>query len=173
MPQSRLTLPIELVELILSHLSNDRATLKSCTLVCRAWIPDARRTLFHTIKIDEHTDYRQVLDILKRSPGIRSCIKNLNLKIFNDYRRVPETDRDDVYSFLCDYAPDSLETLELEIDEDHYESDQGLHSCFITMCDLLTRTTSFATSAVHVSRPSPQFENLRRTRILVGSQAIV
>lgn len=125
------TLPIELLELLLYHVSEDLATLKSCTLVCRTWLPDARRFLFHTVKLDDHTDYKQLLTTLKGSPVIRSYVRNLNLKILNDYRRAPETDREDVCKFLSENAPHMLETLEVEIEEDHYESDDGWYSSFV------------------------------------------
>lgn len=121
------TLPLELVELLLSHALDDGSTLKRCTLVCRSWLPDARRALFRNLKFDERTDYRQILDIMKNSPGIRSCVKHLSLKICKDHLWSREKD---LCTFLLDYAPDSLESLEVAKETDHRTADDGSSWCF-------------------------------------------
>ena len=41
--------PQELVDEVLDHLANDMATLRSCSLVTKAWIYSSRRHLFNTI----------------------------------------------------------------------------------------------------------------------------
>ena len=42
-------LPGEVIDKILDHLHGDTVTLKTCTLVCRAWIPTCRYHLFTAI----------------------------------------------------------------------------------------------------------------------------
>lgn len=124
-------LPIELLELILCHLSEDLAAIKECRLVCRAWLPDATRALFHSVKVQEYSDYKRILATLTTTPEIRSCIKHLDITIYNDYQWVQRTTNEDVSSFLGAYAPESLESLRVEIYELEYESDTGSPAYFI------------------------------------------
>lgn len=121
-----LELPIELLQLILSYLAVDLATIKSCALVCRSWLPDARRILFHSIKVDECTSYKETLAIFKASPDIRSCVKRLDLKILNSYARIWSRSVDDLISFVLDHAPESLQSLKVEVYCIDLEPDQGV-----------------------------------------------
>lgn len=124
-------LPIELLKLILSSLSSDLAVIKACTLVCRSWLPDARRALFHSIRVDGYSDYDQILATLRTSPEIMAFVKHLDIKIWNDFKWLRWTNKEEVCSFLCDHAPESLESLKVEIQELEQESDQGSCSTYI------------------------------------------
>ncbi|ESK88748.1 hypothetical protein Moror_1265 [Moniliophthora roreri MCA 2997] len=46
------TLPQELVDQIIDHLHNDVQSLRSCSTVCRAWLPSSRLHLFSKIRLD-------------------------------------------------------------------------------------------------------------------------
>ena len=46
------SLPPELIDLIIDHLCDQRATLKACCLVSRSWVPWARRHLFSHVEFD-------------------------------------------------------------------------------------------------------------------------
>ncbi|KAJ7763412.1 hypothetical protein B0H16DRAFT_1527805 [Mycena metata] len=50
----RAGLPRELYDLVVDYLHAERATLGSCALVCRAWIPASRFHLFAHISLTEH-----------------------------------------------------------------------------------------------------------------------
>ncbi|KAJ7757996.1 hypothetical protein B0H16DRAFT_1536427 [Mycena metata] len=50
----RTALPRELCDLVIDYLHAERATLCSCALVCRAWIPASRFHLFAHISLTEH-----------------------------------------------------------------------------------------------------------------------
>lgn len=123
-----LGIPIELLQLIISYLAADLATIKSCVLVCRSWLPDARHILFHRIKIDERSNYDEMLAIFKTSPDIRSCVKHLDLKIVkvNNYAQVWFRSVDDLITFIRDHAPESLQSLKVEMCFIGLEPDQGL-----------------------------------------------
>ncbi|RDX45207.1 hypothetical protein OH76DRAFT_1358279, partial [Lentinus brumalis] len=42
-------LPPEILLTIVEHLDRDKETLRSCSLVCHAWLPVSRYQLFRTI----------------------------------------------------------------------------------------------------------------------------
>jgi hypothetical protein len=46
--------PIELIDEMISYIPNDIFTLRSCSLVCKAWIPLSRQHLFKWINLDHH-----------------------------------------------------------------------------------------------------------------------
>ncbi|KAI0073165.1 hypothetical protein K474DRAFT_1603825, partial [Panus rudis PR-1116 ss-1] len=45
------TMPPELADYTLDFLHDDAATLGSCALTCKAWLPTSRFHLFHTLKL--------------------------------------------------------------------------------------------------------------------------
>lgn len=123
-------LPLELLRVIFLNLSTGVDDIKSCCLVCRAWLPDARRVLFHKLKVQEYSDYSKILATLRAAPEIRSCVKHLEIKIYNNYQWVQRTNTEDVCSFLSEHAPESLESLKLDIYELEYEAEEGMCCCF-------------------------------------------
>ncbi|KAJ7187335.1 hypothetical protein C8R46DRAFT_1059505 [Mycena filopes] len=63
------TLPRELCDLIVDYLHAERATLCSCALVCRAWLPASRFHLFAEISLTEHEGHAAArLNALLGSP---------------------------------------------------------------------------------------------------------
>ncbi|KAG7443230.1 uncharacterized protein BT62DRAFT_1078609 [Guyanagaster necrorhizus] len=56
------TLPQELFEIILTFCSLDRATLLTCSLVCKAWIPTSRRLL--SIRVHSRDRVRELVKLL-------------------------------------------------------------------------------------------------------------
>lgn len=67
--------PIEIVEVIIDHLHNDKETLKACSLVSRRWVFSARYHLVYPIKL-HHKNITDFLDLLqspclKIAPSIR------------------------------------------------------------------------------------------------------
>ena len=45
-------LPAELNDAIIDHLHNDKASLATCALVCKGWVPASRHHLFRSVVID-------------------------------------------------------------------------------------------------------------------------
>lgn len=129
---ANLSLPIELLRVILSNISADLVSIQSCALVCRAWLPDARRLLFRNIKVHKYSDVNNISSILQTSPEIGCCVKQLDLKIYNDYNWVRQMDKEKAYSLLSDYAPTSLESLKLEMYEIERVSDTSSFSSSVS-----------------------------------------
>ncbi|KAK0235000.1 hypothetical protein EDD85DRAFT_63450 [Armillaria nabsnona] len=51
----RTMLPTELCNLIIGHLHDSKPSLFACSLVCRAWVPECRFHLFHTVVLYRDT----------------------------------------------------------------------------------------------------------------------
>ncbi|KAF8970631.1 hypothetical protein BDZ97DRAFT_54398 [Flammula alnicola] len=49
--QSQKDVPQELIDLFIDHLHDDRKALKSCGLVCKAWLPASRHHLFRSVSL--------------------------------------------------------------------------------------------------------------------------
>ncbi|KAF8522910.1 hypothetical protein BU17DRAFT_86467 [Hysterangium stoloniferum] len=71
-------LPVELVDQIIDHLHSDIHALRSCSLVCRGWVPSARYHLFNEVKLSNTTSSAFV-NLLRRSPHISPLVQILNI----------------------------------------------------------------------------------------------
>ena len=58
-------LPGEVIDKILDHLHGDVATLKTCTLVCRSWIPTCRYHLFAAITCHPAVPGKGIAELLQ------------------------------------------------------------------------------------------------------------
>jgi hypothetical protein len=47
----QITIPQEIVDQFIDHLYDDRRALKTCALLCRAWVPSSRYHLFSSLRI--------------------------------------------------------------------------------------------------------------------------
>lgn len=121
------SLPIEILKLILIHLSENTANLKSCALVCRTWLPDVRRLLFHSLTIFTSSDYSKISSILRKSPEIRPCIQYLDLKVVHGSDRWQRAHRKTVLTFIRNHVPQSLESFTLQLLGLRHGPDQGQH----------------------------------------------
>ncbi|TBU39273.1 hypothetical protein BD309DRAFT_970122 [Dichomitus squalens] len=99
-PVTPLHLPTELNRLIVDQLSDDRSSLSSCSLACRAWTGLTRVLIFHTVKLRDFRDaegYKFVafLELLEDSHRLKldvgMYIKELSL---NGRHNFQETDED-------------------------------------------------------------------------------
>ncbi|KAJ7901603.1 hypothetical protein B0H13DRAFT_2027673 [Mycena leptocephala] len=72
-------LPQELIDEILAHLAGDSASLRACSLVCRAWVSSSRRPLFETCTLDD-TTVLAFRDFLRAPQGCTFLqhIRNIN-----------------------------------------------------------------------------------------------
>lgn len=75
------SIPPELSDRVLDFLHNDEETLKSCSLVCKSWLPASRYHLWYRTTLRfagrEEKDYAQ---FLKSSPVITSCVVDLTVE---------------------------------------------------------------------------------------------
>lgn len=55
--------PSELIDKMIWYIHDDQLTLRSCSLVCKAWIPLSRQHLFHSILLD-HSNVAEFIAIL-------------------------------------------------------------------------------------------------------------
>lgn len=72
-------LPPELVDLVLHSLADHKDTLRSCSLVCKVWLPTIRRLLFNKMTLGPRTNYDALTKIMRTSPGILHCVKSLKI----------------------------------------------------------------------------------------------
>ncbi|KAF9263749.1 hypothetical protein L218DRAFT_987391 [Marasmius fiardii PR-910] len=122
-------LPQELVDQIIDHLHNDISSLKSCTLVCRAWLPTSRLHLFSKIRLDiprtlldehhhvstkrnveslVHKPCQRLHSLLKQNPGIIPHIHELTLVSGSP---ISSAIRDGHYHLLWTFAEETLPLL--------------------------------------------------------------
>ncbi|RPD55216.1 hypothetical protein L226DRAFT_470677, partial [Lentinus tigrinus ALCF2SS1-7] len=77
-----LRLPAEVTDTILDYLHDDRATLRTCCLVARTWLPSCRYHLFSEVVVRsaEHPlSLANFLEFLPTSQDIASYIRTLKV----------------------------------------------------------------------------------------------
>ena len=83
-------LPLEIEELILDFLhkledDNSHSTLKTCSLVCQAFLPTCRKHIFGSIVLNKYNDYNEVSHgftrLLCGTPEIADYVRNLEYTI--------------------------------------------------------------------------------------------
>jgi len=86
------TLPQELIDSIIDYCHDDPPTLKTCALVCKAWLPSSRSHIFQSISlrppakptrnslfVKRDTDSQRLLRMLRSSPVIAPYIHDLSV----------------------------------------------------------------------------------------------
>ncbi|KAF6744892.1 hypothetical protein DFP72DRAFT_974579 [Ephemerocybe angulata] len=81
--------PQELVDHIIDQLYDDRPSLKSCSRVCRTWLPASRFHLFAKVSLKAASLHgpasfpsaccKRLLSIIDQTPEIASCIRELEV----------------------------------------------------------------------------------------------
>ncbi len=77
-------LPAELTDYIIDSVAvtaDRRNTLYACARTCKNWLPRSRFHIFHTVQISTFPSYDRLDAILRQTPEIGYCIRNLNLEI--------------------------------------------------------------------------------------------
>lgn len=74
-------IPPELTDIIIDHLYNNKATLRSCSLVGRQWTPAAQYHLFHTISTSEYyvPQSRRFAQLLEASPHLGPYVREVDI----------------------------------------------------------------------------------------------
>ncbi|KAK0443969.1 uncharacterized protein EV420DRAFT_1575756 [Desarmillaria tabescens] len=106
------SVPTELIKMIIDEIAEEKSTLRSCALVCRAWTPIAHMHIFHSLHITVHIDcWKSPLlffapsihvsknvgalnRLLRSSPHISSYVKRLTITTSYDhwfYCSIPAT----------------------------------------------------------------------------------
>ena len=69
--------PIDIEEHIIDQLVDHFASLRRCSLTCKAWVPRTRFHLFGTIRIATKTAWNAVLDYFQNNPHMRPLVRSL------------------------------------------------------------------------------------------------
>ncbi|THH30162.1 hypothetical protein EUX98_g4017 [Antrodiella citrinella] len=88
---TNLHIPLELVDIIIDHLHDDKPALATCSLVSREWRPSTRYHLFQSIRICGDAlfgGYDTFLRFLDAAPSIRPFIRSLCLSGENKHANV-------------------------------------------------------------------------------------
>ncbi|KAJ3766509.1 hypothetical protein FB446DRAFT_385687 [Lentinula raphanica] len=67
---TRLDLPLEIVELIIEYVDDDKKTLQAASLVCATWRIAAFPYLLHDILISEEQDFERLRELCHRFPRL-------------------------------------------------------------------------------------------------------
>ncbi|OCH94356.1 hypothetical protein OBBRIDRAFT_722879 [Obba rivulosa] len=74
-------MPSEIRDLIVENVYPDVPAVKACSLTCRAWLPNARRTLFHSISLDPKSHGHAFRRLLASSPHVTPYIRELEIRV--------------------------------------------------------------------------------------------
>ncbi|KAF9000389.1 hypothetical protein BDZ89DRAFT_1121659 [Hymenopellis radicata] len=88
MPSLNTSLPLELLDMIIQHLSSDTYALRNCALVSRTWSCFSQRALFSNAQVDLHTYKKMVelLDDLVSVPHLQTLIREVKIYQFVRWR---------------------------------------------------------------------------------------
>ncbi|KAI1794828.1 hypothetical protein LXA43DRAFT_882924 [Ganoderma leucocontextum] len=69
--------PIEIEEHIIDQLVDHFASIRNCSLTCRAWVPRSRFHLFGAVQITTGSALDAVLDYFQTNPHMRPLVRSL------------------------------------------------------------------------------------------------
>ncbi|KAF9000385.1 hypothetical protein BDZ89DRAFT_698008 [Hymenopellis radicata] len=81
MPSTNTSLPPDLVDMIIRHLSGDKDALRNCALVSRTWSVFSQRALFRSIQVnlDTYKKMAKLLDDLISLPHLQTLVRGLTI----------------------------------------------------------------------------------------------
>ena len=101
-------LPQELIDYILSYLSHRKKYMKSCSLVCRAWVPFCTRYLFRHLRLNwskegplQGTSSNAFLLFQNKSPALCYLVRILTITGSSFYAPSPDISLED-FALLVD-----------------------------------------------------------------------
>lgn len=147
-------LPPELISTIVSCLSNDRSTLKSFSLVSKAWLQQCRAYIWHSIGLEDNNDkIIKVVEILRDSVIPESFIQCLTLYF---YGRRFHTLFDDLFPALVSQLR-SIKALRI------YDLACNSHNSIkiVTLTPCLYKLTVLALNCVSFATTDELFELLK------------
>lgn len=125
-------IPPEITDRILDLLYNDHATLRSCSLVCKEWLPSSRFHIFDTLELPDLSTQHKFADLLESTPEIGGYLRTLDIKFL------------DKHPFICEQFS-NLTTLTITTPDDFGPNFAALISCFPRLKHLALRHCFFAT----------------------------
>lgn len=72
-PEAMITLPLEIVELVIDCLFNRRETLKTCSLVSSQWVPRSRFHAFRTVTLRNAQSIETLVELLESPLSTMGC----------------------------------------------------------------------------------------------------
>ncbi|EMD31026.1 hypothetical protein CERSUDRAFT_100751 [Gelatoporia subvermispora B] len=75
-------LPPELTDRMIDFLHDDIPTLKTCALVCRAWVPASRMYTFETVYTQKGRQLKSLPGLLQESPTLGANIKKISVDVY-------------------------------------------------------------------------------------------
>ncbi|KAJ6569479.1 hypothetical protein B0H19DRAFT_1135630 [Mycena capillaripes] len=72
-PEAIITLPLEIVELVIDHSFHDRETLKTCSLVSLQWVPRSRFHGFRTVTLRNAHSIGTLVELLESPLSTLAC----------------------------------------------------------------------------------------------------
>ena len=95
-----MNLPLELVDEIVSHLpSDDKQSLRNCSLVAKSWIHPSQRLLFEKVEIDQRNLQSWVDNISPTNTVLLGQIRQFS------YKEYPKAETEPAHCTLRDYFP--------------------------------------------------------------------
>ncbi|KAF9027592.1 hypothetical protein BDZ89DRAFT_796307 [Hymenopellis radicata] len=92
MPSTDTSLPPELVDLIIQHLSGHKDALRSCVLVSRTWSAFSQRALFRDAQVNLYPyKMARLLDDLISLPHLQTLIRGLTIQQLSTKDDIPLT----------------------------------------------------------------------------------
>ena len=77
---ARVQIPREIHDEIIGSLHDDHPTLRTCALVCRAWLPRVRHYLFRTVVLDPSPHSCSFVKLAQECPDIQPLVCDLELR---------------------------------------------------------------------------------------------
>ena len=72
-------IPPELDDYIIRFLGDDSISLRSCALVCRAWLVPSQRLLFYEVTIGSQQQYENFAEVITNSTFLQECVHILRI----------------------------------------------------------------------------------------------
>ncbi|KAF8994519.1 hypothetical protein BDZ89DRAFT_53878 [Hymenopellis radicata] len=89
MPSPNASLPLELLDIIIQHLSGDAYALRNCALVSQSWSGCSQCALFSNaqVDLDTYTKMAELLADLVSVPHLQTLIREVKIYQFVRWRR--------------------------------------------------------------------------------------
>ncbi|KAF9008115.1 hypothetical protein BDZ89DRAFT_1079166 [Hymenopellis radicata] len=142
-----LSLPPELVELIVEHLLYDGHSLRSCALVARTWVIPCQRALFRDIVLNDSLEVTRLPAHLIRYPHLQRLVQVVTIWQAPDSseRSVGSCVLDNYMSCLTDLFPLFPCVISLDVNFDMYKSWDAQDQQFLEALGAFLRKSEYLT----------------------------
>lgn len=77
--QMSLIIPVEICEMIIDHLRDEKAALRNCSLVCKTWLPSARFHIFQKLELAPWCIEKVLATICAEGSTIPAQVRHLDI----------------------------------------------------------------------------------------------